>query len=136
MEKDKRTDYKRAFNEQSYDRLAITIPKGAKQALETVAQEAGQSVNGYVNDAIAERMGVSTLKLYAAQITELDRAVYDAVKQNGPSTLIEISTAVQSQNAEVIRSISRLAGVGLLSYPLGKVLGDEVVEEMRIFAKS
>ena len=47
-----RTDYKRAFNEKAYDRLAITIPKGRKQTVETIATARGQSVNGLVNELL------------------------------------------------------------------------------------
>ena len=59
MEKGKRTDYKRAFNEKAYDRLAITIPKGRKQAVEARAQELGESVNGLVNRLLRSDMGLS-----------------------------------------------------------------------------
>ena len=75
MAKQKQTDYKRAYNEKTYDRLAITIPKGAKQALETHAQEAGQSVNSYVNDAIAKKMEVPSLKQFSVLITEREHII-------------------------------------------------------------
>jgi len=55
---DKRTDQKRAFNERNYDRLAITIPKGQKAAVEAHAQSKGESINGMVNRAILADMGL------------------------------------------------------------------------------
>ena len=57
--KNKRTDYKRAFNEKAYDRLAITIPKGRKGAVEAHARLRGLSLNGYVNELIRVDMDLS-----------------------------------------------------------------------------
>ena len=55
----KRTNQKRAFNEKNYDRLAITIPKGQKATVQAAADEAGESVNQYTNNALLARMGLS-----------------------------------------------------------------------------
>jgi hypothetical protein len=55
----KQTEWTRAYNEKAYDRLAITIPKGRKQAVEAHAQQRGESVNGYVNALIRADMGLS-----------------------------------------------------------------------------
>ena len=55
----KQTEWTRAYNEKAYDRLAITIPKGRKQAVEAHASSKGQSVNGYVNSLIRADMGLS-----------------------------------------------------------------------------
>lgn len=41
-----------------YDRLNITIPKGHKSTVESAAAAAGESVNGYVQRAILDRMGL------------------------------------------------------------------------------
>ena len=48
---------KQKYNEKAYDRLAITIPKGRKTAVEAAARERGESVNGYVNALIRGDMG-------------------------------------------------------------------------------
>ena len=53
------TNYKREFSEKNYDRLAITIPKGQKQAVEAHAQGKGQSVNGLVNALLRDDMGLT-----------------------------------------------------------------------------
>lgn len=45
----KQTNWSRSFNERVYDRLAVTIPKGRKEAVKKYAQENGLSVNGLVN---------------------------------------------------------------------------------------
>lgn len=55
----KTTAYKQRFNEQAYDRLAITIPKGQKATIQAAAGEAGESVNQYTNNALLARMGLS-----------------------------------------------------------------------------
>lgn len=57
--RNKQTAYKQAYNEKSYDRLAITIPKGQKKAVEAAATAAGESVNAYTNGALLARMGLT-----------------------------------------------------------------------------
>ena len=69
------TRAKNKYNSKAYDNLRIIVPKGAKQAVEEAAQKIGQSVNGYVNDAIAERMGVQSLKRFSARVTERDNII-------------------------------------------------------------
>ena len=53
------TASKRAYNEKAYDRLAVTIPKGRKLAVEAHARELGESVNGLVNALLRADMGLS-----------------------------------------------------------------------------
>lgn len=55
----KQTEWSRAYNEKAYDRLAITIPKGQKQAVEAHALQKGESVNGLVNALLRADMGLS-----------------------------------------------------------------------------
>lgn len=50
---------KRRYNEKAYDRLAITVPKGQKQAIEAHAKSKGESVNGLVNALLRADMGLS-----------------------------------------------------------------------------
>ena len=40
----------------AYDRINLTVPKGHKEAIQTAAAAAGQSVNAYINQAIDARM--------------------------------------------------------------------------------
>ena len=54
-----RTKANRKYNEKAYDRLAVTVPKGRKQAVEAHARSKGQSVNGLVNDLLRVDMGLS-----------------------------------------------------------------------------
>lgn len=53
------TSVKQRYNEKAYARLAITIPKGQKQAVEAHAASKGESVNGLVNALLREDMGLS-----------------------------------------------------------------------------
>lgn len=57
--RNKQTAYKQAYNEKAYDRLAITIPKGRKAAIEAHAKQKGESVNGLVNALLRADMGLS-----------------------------------------------------------------------------
>ena len=36
----------------NYDRINVTMPKGKKEIIQSHAEAAGQSVNGYINKAI------------------------------------------------------------------------------------
>lgn len=56
---DTQTDYKRQFGEKAYDRLAITIPKGRKAAVEAHAKAKGKSVNSLVNSLLRADMGLT-----------------------------------------------------------------------------
>lgn len=51
------TNYKREFSAKNYDRLAITIPKGKKSAVEEHAKSENLSVNGLVNELLREKLG-------------------------------------------------------------------------------
>lgn len=63
----KQTEWTRAFNEKAYDRLAITIPKGRKQAVEAFAKDHGKSVNGLVNDLLQNALGMTDEQWKAAK---------------------------------------------------------------------
>ena len=40
--------------EKAYDRINLTVPKGQKEAIKAHAEAQGESVNGFINRAIAE----------------------------------------------------------------------------------
>ena len=46
----------RRYNAKAYDRLEISVKKGEKDTLKTHAESRGESLNGFVNRAIAETM--------------------------------------------------------------------------------
>ena len=56
----KQTEWSRNYNEKAYDRLAITVPKGQKAAIEAAANAAGESVNLYTQRALLARMGLES----------------------------------------------------------------------------
>jgi predicted HicB family RNase H-like nuclease len=44
------------YNAKAYDRIEFKVPKGRKQAIQSLASEAGQSLNGYLVQAVNERV--------------------------------------------------------------------------------
>jgi len=44
------------YNGKAYDRINIAVPKGRKAEIQTAADKQRQSVNGYVVQAVEERM--------------------------------------------------------------------------------
>ena len=54
-----RTRANRKYNEKAYARIALTIPKGKKEAVEDHAKRKGESINGLINRLIREDMGLS-----------------------------------------------------------------------------
>ena len=47
---------KAKYNAKAYDRVNIAIPKGQKGVIQAYAEAAGQSINGYVVQAVNERI--------------------------------------------------------------------------------
>lgn len=47
---------KNRYNLKTYDRINTITPKGGKDRIKAAADAAGQSVNAYILQAIAERM--------------------------------------------------------------------------------
>lgn len=43
---------KNKWNEKSYDRINLTVPKGEKEVIKEHAQKMHESVNGFINRAI------------------------------------------------------------------------------------
>lgn len=56
--RNKQTAYKQAYNEKTYDRLSITIPKGCKGVVEEFARANEDSINGVTNKALLTYMGL------------------------------------------------------------------------------
>ena len=45
------------YMKNNYDRLEIKVPKGRKDEIKAHAESRGESLNGYVVQAVEERMG-------------------------------------------------------------------------------
>ncbi len=50
------TRAKNKYREKAYDRVELVLPKGRKEAIQDAATRAGQSLNGYVTQAVDERI--------------------------------------------------------------------------------
>lgn len=48
--------YQNEYNRAKYDRVTIMLDKGGKEALQTAAKQAGQSVNEFVKQSISDRL--------------------------------------------------------------------------------
>lgn len=59
-DKAKATNYKRKFNATNYDRVELTVKKGTKSKLQEAAKENGESINGYIKNAVRERYSKGT----------------------------------------------------------------------------
>ena len=49
---------KRKYNEKSYDRIQLVVKKGKKEEIKSFAESKGYSLNGFVNEAIDEKMRI------------------------------------------------------------------------------
>ena len=50
------------YNAKSYDRLELKVAKGKKDVIRSVAERFGKSVNGYIKDAVSEKIKADTGK--------------------------------------------------------------------------
>lgn len=55
-----RTKANRKYNEKAYDRIGITVPKGQREKIKTIADLKGMSVNSFINSAIQEKIEKDT----------------------------------------------------------------------------
>lgn len=73
------TASKRKYNEKAYERIALVVPKGSKDVIKAAAEQTtGGSINGYVNQAINERLQKDGFSPMQKQIAEPDRAEQSA----------------------------------------------------------
>ena len=54
--------YDNAFIAQNYDRVNLTVPKGKKNQIKECAEAQGDTVNGFINKAIDEKMARDNAK--------------------------------------------------------------------------
>ena len=47
---------KNRYNDKAYDRINLTVPKGQKDIIKAYAEAHGESVNGFIQKAIAKAM--------------------------------------------------------------------------------
>ncbi len=53
-----KTEYKNKFRSENYDRIFLTVPKGAKALIEEKAKSMNLSLNGYISALINKDLGV------------------------------------------------------------------------------
>lgn len=49
---------KNRYNKKAYDQILLFVPKGQKATIQQAAQEAGESVNMYIQKALLAFMGI------------------------------------------------------------------------------
>ena len=45
------------YMKNNYDELKVRMPKGKKDIIKTAAENQGKSINGFINEAIDEKIG-------------------------------------------------------------------------------
>ena len=51
------TTAKDKYNAKAYDDIRLRVPKGQKEAIQSFAEQNGESLNGFINRLISEAMG-------------------------------------------------------------------------------
>jgi len=94
------------YEDKAYDKVLIRMPKGRKAEIQSHAESNGQSVNGFINSAIDEKMNqgaVAVAKTNPCQQSmsetgyynaELFEAICKTVKQHGGDLLGFIDDAI------------------------------------------
>ena len=54
-----RSEINNAYAKKAYDDVRLQVPKGRKAAIEALAKEHGQSVNGYINGLLRAAAGLT-----------------------------------------------------------------------------
>lgn len=44
------------YESANYDKILLRLPKGKREVIQTAAEKAGESLNGYIKKAVDERM--------------------------------------------------------------------------------
>lgn len=57
-----KTEYKNKWQTENCDRINLTVKKGTKQALQEAAKDKGESINGYIKNAVQARYEADTGK--------------------------------------------------------------------------
>lgn len=52
-----KTEYKNKWQSENCDRINLTVKKGAKSKLQEAAKEKGESINGYIKNAVKAQYG-------------------------------------------------------------------------------
>lgn len=67
----------------NYDRINLTMPKGGKDAIKAHAEKNGESVNGFINRAVAEATGTDNMhRAYQRVLLQRLGKMKDALSDN------------------------------------------------------
>ena len=107
----------------NYDRLELTVPKGRKDEIKAHAEAQGQSVNGFINAAIDEKMGKPPISpVEAPNLNDSPQAVslrpealrtaQEAAQSAGEavSQFVERAVTTQAKRDEVARKMEGVHG--------------------------
>lgn len=50
------------YEDKAYDKVLVRMPKGKKEVIQSHTEKTGQSINGFINDAIDEKLERETQK--------------------------------------------------------------------------
>ena len=59
-DKAKATAYKNKWQSENCDRVNLTVKKGCKETLQSIASASGESLNGYIKTAVQARFKADT----------------------------------------------------------------------------
>ena len=62
MTQKEKTDYKRKYNEENYDRIGLYLAQGQKERYMEIAKKFGMSLNAYIIKAIEEKIERDRIK--------------------------------------------------------------------------
>lgn len=68
----KSTQYKREYNEKTYNRISVTIPIGRLQDIQAYAKSKCTSVNALINEALQNLLGMTDQEWKAKPTDSLD----------------------------------------------------------------
>ena len=63
------------YNQKAYDRIEVKVKKGRKEEIREFAESQGESINAFINRAIAEAMGETERKQAVKQRRRSDISV-------------------------------------------------------------
>ncbi len=63
------------YNQKAYDRIEVKVKKGKKEEIREFAESQGESINAFINRAIAEAMGETERKQIVKQRRRNDISV-------------------------------------------------------------
>lgn len=100
-----KTSYKNKHKAEHYDRIELTVPKGMKDIIKTMATDKGLSVNAYIQDLVRkDQEGMFD----TMQIAEKNRELISSIHGNmhdGYDVIFKDGYTAHGKNKKDVRSI-------------------------------